>query len=147
MAAFWLVNEMMANNDSICYSRYAHKDRGGLLTFGPVWDFDVATASMKISNITNPVVWTACQWNSRQNLFREWADDPFFCLKLFEKYWSDVRPWMMDLLNDGRYDDCIDYSGKLEWRTTSGGIARTSMGLLRICSIRGVLRANLVTRQ
>lgn len=109
MAAFWLVNEMMANNDSICFSRYAHKDRGGLLAFGPVWDFDVATASMKMNNITNPVVWTACQWDSRQNLFRDWADDPFFCLKLLEKYWRDVRPWMMELLNDGCYDDCIAY--------------------------------------
>lgn len=109
MAMFWLVNEVMANNDSICFSRYAHKDRGGLLTFGPVWDFDVATDSMMVNKTCNPETWTACQYNSSQNLFLEWSDDPLFDLKLLEAYWGKVRPWMIELLEGGIYDARIEF--------------------------------------
>jgi len=37
---YWLVNEVMFNQDSKYGSIYMHKNKDGKLKFGPVWDFD-----------------------------------------------------------------------------------------------------------
>lgn len=42
LAAFYLVEEMVKNLDSQWDSFYLHKDAGGKLVFGPVWDFDLS---------------------------------------------------------------------------------------------------------
>lgn len=39
---YYLVNEIMRNGDSCRKSIYMHRSEGGLLEFGPVWDFDGA---------------------------------------------------------------------------------------------------------
>lgn len=38
---FMLINEVASNADGYQYSTYFHKDRGGKLRAGPVWDFDL----------------------------------------------------------------------------------------------------------
>ena len=44
MADFWIVNEVMTNYETLHpKSLYFHKERGGRLTAGPLWDFDYAT--------------------------------------------------------------------------------------------------------
>ena len=110
MVSFWLVNQALCNSDSTAYSRYAYKDRGKVLTFGPVWDFDVSAHSMKRPyRGGDPTVWAFQYFDADYNLFREWADDPWFCLKLAESYWDKVRPFLMNLLDSGAYDARIDY--------------------------------------
>ncbi|MBQ9995397.1 MAG: CotH kinase family protein, partial [Clostridia bacterium] len=42
LAAVYLVEEMVKNLDSQWDSFYLHKDAGGKLVFGPVWDFDLS---------------------------------------------------------------------------------------------------------
>lgn len=42
---FMLVNELASNADVYQYSTYFHKDRGGKLRAGPVWDFNLAYGS------------------------------------------------------------------------------------------------------
>ena len=42
LVAIYLVEEVVKNLDSQWDSFYLHKDAGGKLTFGPVWDFDLS---------------------------------------------------------------------------------------------------------
>ena len=95
MAGYWLVQETMGNNDGSYKSRYVHKDIGGKLTFGPVWDFDwgCGSAADKSSSAGG---WRVSGRNDGANLYREWLNDPLFCLKAFELYWTAVRPHMME---------------------------------------------------
>ncbi len=39
---YYLVNELLRNVDAFRYSGFMYKERGGKLTFGPIWDFDLA---------------------------------------------------------------------------------------------------------
>lgn len=41
---YYLVNEIMHNNDSVSKSIYLHKEKEGKMKFGPVWDFDFSMA-------------------------------------------------------------------------------------------------------
>ena len=101
MAAYWLVNGCLVNNDASSRSRYCHVEVGGKLTFGPVWDFDSGTASRTVLN-PSPVQWSVARVPySKQGMYSEWLDDPFFCLKAYELYHEKVHPWMVRLLEGG----------------------------------------------
>lgn len=41
---YYLINEIMHNNDSTSKSIYLHKEKEGKMKFGPVWDFDFSMA-------------------------------------------------------------------------------------------------------
>lgn len=110
MVSFWLVNQVLGNSDSTSFSRYAYKDCGKILTFGPAWDFDVSVHSMKRPyRGADPTAWVFQYYDSDSNLFREWADDPLFCLKSVEVYQDRVRPWLVNLLDGGVFDARIAY--------------------------------------
>ena len=87
MAAYFLVVEMFGNFDAEKKSRYFYKDRGALMKFGPVWDFDWAVGNYMIGD--DPQCWRA--QNHVESFFREWADDPWFCTRLWTLYWSVAR--------------------------------------------------------
>ena len=82
MARYFLVMEMFGNNDAIYKSRYAYKDQGKKMTFGPVWDFDWGVASYKVG--TSATGWKV--QNHEASFYREWADDPNFCTRLCTLY-------------------------------------------------------------
>ena len=42
---FYLVNEFLRNNDGFLSSTYMYRPRGGILAFGPLWDFDRSTGN------------------------------------------------------------------------------------------------------
>lgn len=42
LADLYLVNEMVGNVDAFFSSTFLYRQRGGLLSYGPVWDFDLA---------------------------------------------------------------------------------------------------------
>ncbi|MCH5331954.1 MAG: CotH kinase family protein [Alistipes sp.] len=51
MIDFWIVFELMANHEVLHpKSVYFHKDRGGKLIAGPVWDFDYQTLTQSTAN-------------------------------------------------------------------------------------------------
>ncbi len=110
MAAYWLAMEIPGNNDSSYKSRYAWKDQGGPLTFGPAWDFDWGCGAPVI-NGTNTTCsgWRVATSGDVAAFYREWGDDPYFALVLWEKYWS-VRGYLAELLaDDGIYDQSRAY--------------------------------------
>ena len=102
MVSFWLVNEIFGNDDAWYKSRYCYKDVGGKLTFGPVWDCDWGLGSVAVG--TNDVTrWRLARNNNSGwpvSFYKEWLDDPWFCLKALEKY-REMRPKFAALLADG----------------------------------------------
>ena len=109
MVSYWLVNEIFGNDDAWYKSRYCYKDIGGKLTFGPVWDFDWGLGSVAVG--TNSVSrWRLARENNSGwpvSFYKEWLDDPWFCLKAMEKYWA-MRPKFASLLAEGGdYDSSV----------------------------------------
>ena len=102
MASYWLVQDAFGNDDAWYKSRFAYKDIGGKLTFGPVWDFDWGCGTSVVG--TNNV----CAWRLAKNnyseysvsFYKEWLDDPWFCLKALEKFRA-MRPVLAELVADG----------------------------------------------
>ena len=87
MVRYWLVMEIIGNNDAIIKSRFAYLDATNKLTFGPVWDFDWGSASRAICEVGEDVSngWIV----SSGSLWKDWVDDPYFLTKAREKYWEN----------------------------------------------------------
>ncbi|MBQ9247601.1 MAG: CotH kinase family protein [Ruminococcus sp.] len=98
MVGFWLVMEIMGNDDAVRKSRFAYKDQGELLKFGPVWDFDWGCGSFKTG--TNAAGWKVSVSPHKQAFFKEFTDDPVFLAKATEKYWQ-IRPFLQTLVESG----------------------------------------------
>ena len=101
MVDYWLVMELVGNRDAVRKSRYAYKDQGGKLVWGPVWDFDWGMGSMRVD--ASGEGWkcqetrgTTTQPNS---IFKEWTDHPEFCTRLWTRYWQ-VRDRFAAMLGD-----------------------------------------------
>ena len=106
MVAYWLVMETLGNHDAVWKSRYAYKDRSGKLIWGPVWDFDYDCGSVMAG--ADGSGWKVTRDGKAANFLREWADDPYFCLKAQESYVECVRPWLVELLQDGGTYDRLE---------------------------------------
>ena len=110
MVAYWLVMEIVGNNDAIYKSRYAYKDIGDVLRFGPVWDFDWGVASYMVGNVSG--AWKLTYTDSvrsTQNFFKEFLDDPLFLSRATELYWS-IRPFLESLIEkNGIIDTELEY--------------------------------------
>ena len=85
----WLV-EVSKNADGFMFSQYMHKDRGGKLTMGPVWDWDNAfgnprfpghrTNGWRFEGATDPdYTW-----------YRRLFEDPDFLQRYMDR-WSELR--------------------------------------------------------
>lgn len=66
MVDWYLVSELMKNTDSrvapsiagqFTSSVFLHKDRGGKMTFGPLWDFDIAAGNTNYLGLEDPTGW------------------------------------------------------------------------------------------
>ena len=98
MVGYWLVMEIMGNDDAYRKSRFAYKDQGELLKFGPVWDFDWGCGSIMTG--TNATGWKVSASPHKQAFFKEFTDDPVFLAKATEKYWQ-IRPFLQTLVESG----------------------------------------------
>lgn len=119
---FYLVHELAKNPDSNFFSSvFLYKKRGGLLTFGPVWDFDLAFGNAQWGGITtwfdgsDPAGWHTRLANRRDlqgqplpNWFTRLFEDPAFELKVKQR-WQALRA-------NGSVDDLLDYlDGRETW--------------------------------
>ena len=111
MVSFWLVNEIFGNDDAWYKSRYCYKDIGGKLTFGPVWDCDWGLGS--VATGTNTVsMWRLARENNSGwpvSFYKEWLDDPWFCLKALEKYRAMRQAFTALLADGGGFDTSVAY--------------------------------------
>ncbi len=128
MVNYWLVMELFGNDDAVKKSRYAYKEQGQKLVFGPVWDFDWGVGSPRVNT-------TATEWKCQEasgktaySFFKDWADNPEFCTRLYVRYWQ-VRDRFAACINEGGLIDqatnylneaCLVNSAKWDWYYNKG---------------------------
>lgn len=85
--SYYLVNELFKNVDgNLRLSTYLYKTRGGKLTFGPIWDFDLA-----IGNVNYNGADVAQGWHIRTApWFARMFEDPAF-LSRVKARWSEMN--------------------------------------------------------
>ncbi len=101
MVSYWLLMEIMGNDDSRYKSRYIYKNHDSLLKFGPPWDFDTGAGSIIVSqDISGEATgWKVSQFEDPQNFYREFLDDPLFISAATERYWQ-IRPYLEDVIKE-----------------------------------------------
>ena len=81
MVGYFLVQELFGNQDAGAKSRYAYKDIGAKLKWGPVWDFDHAAGT---SNMQKP---SPERWHAAQgSMYCEWLSDYRFARRARNRY-------------------------------------------------------------
>ena len=123
MVGYWLSVYVTANDDSTAFSRYAYKDVGGKLVFGPAWDYDHALGSLQMRSRSaverdddgtphyaeiQPEKWIP--GSGTQNYMAQWSADPYFTWLLRRKY-LEVRPTLANVVAEGGLIDL--YAAKL----------------------------------
>ena len=113
MVCYWLSEYVPGCDDASRCSRYAYKDLGGKLTFGPAWDFDYGLGSLQIrqrAGLTRdeygqthygdilPEKWVP--GNEKFNFLGLWTADPYFTFKVRERYWA-TRAELDEIVRDG----------------------------------------------
>lgn len=109
---FIILNEITNNVDGYRLSTFMHKDRGGKLTMGPIWDFNLGfgNADYCAGNETN--VWAfefnnRCKGDSQQVAFwwERLMEDPAFVAR-FQARWSELRG---SVLSEGNIFSEVDH--------------------------------------
>ena len=103
MVAFWLVNELMGQGDTI-NSRFSFIDQGGKLTFGPVWDYDFSSGAGPLAAMTGGAFMTF-GGKVAENWFYDWVQHQDFRSRAMELYWQVARPKMMELVDSPAFDE------------------------------------------
>ena len=94
MVKYWLIMEIMGNNDAAVKSRYAYKDCGEKMVFGPAWDFDWGAGCIAVLN-EGAQGWK-CSYGT---LWKDFTDDPYFFMKAGEEYWK-IRDYLEQIIKD-----------------------------------------------
>ncbi len=105
MAGYFLVQELFGNQDAGAKSRYAYKDIGKKLFWGPVWDFDHAAGTTNMQK-PSPERWHAAQGS----MYCEWLSDYRFARRVRTRYLA-IRDAYAALAADGGAIDA--YAGYL----------------------------------
>lgn len=105
---FFILNELSANPDAYRLSTFMHKDRGGKLTMGPIWDFNLAfgndgrsqtqTWIYRYNEIAPNDLWLVHFWWTRL------MEDPEF-RSAIKARWNSLKP---SLLNSNNISTMID---------------------------------------
>jgi hypothetical protein len=106
----FLVCEYSMNWDSMKNSVFMYKDISGLFFMGPEWDFDWAWGNI---NMFDTNTWYPENWQTTSNIFAreqfyqtvQWnrclIRDPYFLVRVYEKY-KKIRPTIIeDMIKDG----------------------------------------------
>ena len=104
MVGYFLVQELFGNQDAGSKSRYAYKDVGEKMFWGPVWDFDHAAGTSNMQK-PSPERWHAAQ----SSMYCEWLSDYRLARRARAKY-NQVRGAYAALAAEGGLiDNYADY--------------------------------------
>ncbi len=104
MVCYWLAQELMGNPDVAVNSRYAYKEIGEKMKFGPVWDYDWAAFSSDSSRM-----WKGTNVQRDGCFFTEWVDDPVFLLMVRKRYWEKRDEFVQLFTDGGLIDQYTEY--------------------------------------
>lgn len=117
---FFILNELSANPDAYRLSTFLHKDRGGKLKMGPIWDFNIAFGNDERSSLEEWIfeyndrvasdLWLVPFWWERL------YSDPIFQSALKNR-WDELRS---GVLSNSSLNDKIDNH---VYRITETGVA------------------------
>ncbi len=88
---FHILNVFAANPDAFRLSTYLTKDRGGKLTFGPIWDFDRGMGPDGDDRAADPTKWMSDEaylWVTQY--WNRFFDDPNFEQRWVDR-WQELR--------------------------------------------------------
>ncbi len=122
---FFLLNELAHNVDAYRLSTFMHKDKGGKLTMGPIWDFNIA-----FGNVDYCDAWVTDDWAYRFNEHcpRDFWQVPFWWKRLLEDPdFVDALKTRWNALRQGAFSfssiDSIMVAGRTRLEET-GALAR-----------------------
>jgi hypothetical protein len=106
-----LINVMTFNVDALRLSTFMHKDRGGLLVAGPVWDFDRAIGSTD-GRDSEPRMWSSGGGTdffgfATQAWWGRLFQDPDFWQRWIDR-WQELRPNTLSVTNLNRIIDTLN---------------------------------------
>ena len=87
---FVMAHEIVGNTDgiSLTNSIFIYKDKGGKISFGPLWDFDISFGwDWGIHNHIYFVQGTSKQLISKHAFFQRFYEDPVFLVK-YKEHWN-----------------------------------------------------------
>jgi hypothetical protein len=103
-----IINELTRSLDAYVRSQYFHKDRGGKLSAGPLWDYDLTFEVGWLFNNGNVEGWQHEQSAKRESVNNTWFQrlltDPAFAAQVASR-WKALR---QGLLSDAQIDARID---------------------------------------
>ena len=115
-----IINALTKNVDGLRYSAYFHKDRGGRLAAGPVWDFDRSLGTPYDRRAVEPEEWKLT-WSDATDYFNEgwWRflfRDPGFRARYRARFTAllnrEFSPDALDRLVDGMAAEVGDAAGR-----------------------------------
>ncbi len=93
---WYLVNEIMKNNDAIFFSScWMYKQRDDKLFMGPLWDFDIGAGNVNYNGNDDPTGW----WIRHSPWFGRLFDDPAFQARLKAR-WNELKAEQIDTILD-----------------------------------------------
>ncbi|MDC0001287.1 CotH kinase family protein [Flavobacteriaceae bacterium] len=94
---FFILNEFSKNPDGFRLSTYLHKEKGGKLKMGPIWDFNLAFGNVNYCEGDSPYGWAhrfndICSGDNWQVPFwwNRFLDDPEY-VSLLKERWAILR--------------------------------------------------------
>lgn len=91
---WYLVNEIMKNNDAIFFSScWMYKQRDGQLFMGPLWDFDISGGNINYNGNDNPTGW----WIRNSRWFDGLFEDPAFQARVRAR-WNELKAEQFDTI-------------------------------------------------
>ncbi|WP_062532738.1 CotH kinase family protein [Jeotgalibaca dankookensis] len=97
---FAMINEVMKNIDGGEVSTYFHKDIGGLMKAGPIWDFDQSAGNTPLEEVNEPTGFRMTNVIWFERLFQ----DPAFV----KQYQRMYRHYRNTIWTNKNFDDLID---------------------------------------
>ncbi|MGB4922472.1 MAG: CotH kinase family protein, partial [Enterococcus aquimarinus] len=97
---FAMINEVTKNVDGGEVSAYFHKDLGGLMTAGPIWDFDQSLGNTRLEELNEPTGFRIVNVIWYERLFQDQS--------FVKRYKSMYRNYRNTIWSNQNIDSLID---------------------------------------
>jgi hypothetical protein len=102
------VNVLTKNVDGLRFSAYFHKERGGRLAAGPVWDFDRSLGTPYEPRATEPEEWKPQTFNATDYFNEGWWRLLFRDPEFTSRYRARFKALLNEEFSAGNLDRMVD---------------------------------------